>query len=327
MKQNPPYILVQLLFWCLTLLVAIIFIQIAGLPFMVDHLVMGPLMVAHFYIQSHLANKYLFQSFSRKGVLIMGSIGFLFGLLFLPFISTISPKLIHGGFWILLSVLIVLYLSLASVLFQGFKFALGQIKKQQTLEKEKIELELTLVRSQLNPHFLFNVLNNIDHYVRKDPQKASGSIIQLSSLLRYLLYETSKPKVPLAKEVTFLEEYIDLQKQRIQDGNVCTFKKTIADPDVMVVPAIFLPFLENAFSHCPLNQPGNFLYFEIVTGNETITFLSRNTRQQSVETQERSGLGLTLARKRLTLLYPDMHQLHIMETANHFSVELVLQTI
>jgi LytS/YehU family sensor histidine kinase len=219
----------------------------------------------------------------------------------------------------------VLHFSLSGVLFQGFAYSFSGRQREQQLENEKIELEMNLVRSQLNPHFLFNVLNNIDHYIRKDPDKASHSIIKLSSMLRYLLYESSQQIVPLNKEVAFLEEYIELQKQRIGQGNTCTFRKEISDPGLMVVPALFLPFFENAFSHCPLNQPGNFLYFELIGIPGKITFVGRNTRQMATAQSERKGLGLNLARKRLALLYPDTHQLHILETEHHFSIELVLE--
>lgn len=249
-------------------------------------------------------------------------LGSLTGSVTLVLIATLFPAT-PGIIWVVSSVIMVSGFSLSGLLFGGFRFLFTQRQIQQQLAKEKVALELQFIRSQLNPHFLFNVLNNIDHFVRKDPVKASESIIKLSSLLRYLLYETAQPTVPLEKEVTFLDEYIALQKQRLQETNTCTFRQSIKTPGLRVVPALFLPFLENAFSHCPLNQPGNFVYFDLVGTADTITFVSRNSRQIT-QVAERDGLGLALARKRLALLYPNTHELHILETDHHFSVELIL---
>jgi len=321
MNQRLAIPLIQVLFWGLTLLTMSLFVQYSR-PIRFPHVALLIIGVGTFYGQSWLAQRYIYRHFSRQGIGLMVGVSLVGCFLNVVMISSLmtAPSIV----WIQTGLALVLYFSLSGFLCQGFCVVISQRRQQHQLEKEKIELELSLVRSQLNPHFLFNVLNNIDHYVRNDPAKASQSIIKLSSLLRYLLYETAQSKVPLDSEVAFLEEYFDLQQQRVQTGTTCHFKKEITDPGLMVVPGLFLPFLENAFRHCPLNQPGNFVYIELVGQPGKITFISRNTRQLISPTSDREGLGLALAQKRLMLLYPNAHHLSILETDHHYSVELVL---
>lgn len=321
MKQHPVLILIQVVFWLTALLGSFLLIR-AYPPLFIWHIGVIGLALINFYGYSKLAYQSLGWGLSRSIWLQSIGLGSLTGSVTLVLVANLFPAT-PGVIWVIASLVLVSGFSLSGLLFGGLRFLFTQRQIQQQLAKEKVALELQLIRSQLNPHFLFNVLNNIDHFVRKDPVKASESIIKLSSLLRYLLYETAQPTVPLEKEVNFLNEYIALQKQRLQETNTCTFRQSITAPGLRVVPALFLPFLENAFSHCPLNQPGNFVYFDLIGTADTITFVGRNSRQITPVT-ERDGLGLALARKRLSLLYPNTHKLHILETDHHFSVELIL---
>lgn len=321
-KQRIILLVVQVFFWLITLLGMILIAQDHSTPLSIAHISLVGLMIINFYSYARLAHQSLERGLTRPIFLVVMGLSLLIGLFTLLLMANLFPGT-PGVIWVLSTLVLTGYGSLSGLLVGGLRFLFSQRQIQQQLAKEKIALELQLIRSQLNPHFLFNVLNNIDHFVRKDPLKASESIIKLSSLLRYLLYETARPTVPLEGEVSFLEEYIALQKQRLQETNTCTFRQAIRAPGLRVVPALFLPFLENAFSHCPLNQPGNFVYFDLVGTANTITFVSRNSRQIT-PVAERDGLGLALARKRLALLYPNAHELHILETDYHFSVELIL---
>lgn len=321
MKPRVALVLIQVLFWLITLL-SLLLLARAHSPLSLSHIGLLGLALIDFYGYAKLAHQSLSRGVNRSICLLAIGLSLLTGCFALVLSADLFPAT-PGIVWVIASLVIVSGFSLCGILFGGLRFSFTQRQIQQQLAKEKVALELQLIRSQLNPHFLFNVLNNIDHFVRKDPVKASESIIKLSSLLRYLLYETAQPTVPLEQEVNFLEEYIALQRQRLQETNTCTFRQAIRAPGLRVVPALFLPFLENAFSHCPLNQPGNFVYFDLVGTVDTITFVSRNTRQIT-PVAERDGLGLALARKRLALLYPNAHELHILETDHHFSVELIL---
>lgn len=323
-KQHAVLMPIQVVFWLTTLLSLLLLIG-AHPPLFIWHIGLLGLALINFYGYSRLAYQSLGWGMSRSIWLPGIGLSLLTGCVTLVLIANLFPDT-PGIVWVVSSLVVVSGFSLCGILFGGLRFSFTQRQIQQQLAKEKVALELQLIRSQLNPHFLFNVLNNIDHFVRKDPLKASESIIKLSSLLRYLLYETAQPTVPLEQEVNFLEEYIALQKQRLQESNTCTFRQTITAPGLRVVPALFLPFLENAFSHCPLNQPGNFVYFELIGTADKITFVSRNSRQITQAT-ERDGLGLALAKKRLALLYPNAHELHILETDHHFSVELILSLL
>lgn len=324
MKQRVALILIQVLFWLITML-SLLLLAREHSPLSLSHICLLGLAMINFYGYSRLAYQSLNVGVERSIWLQGIGLSLLTGCLTLILGAGLFPAT-PGIVWVVSSLVVVSSFSLSGILFGGLRFSFTQRQIQQQLAKEKVALELQLIRSQLNPHFLFNVLNNIDHFVRKDPVKASESIIKLSSLLRYLLYETAQPTVPLANEVNFLEEYITLQKQRLQETNTCTFRQAIRAPGLRVVPALFLPFLENAFTHCPLNQPGHFVYFDLVGTTDTITFVSRNSRQITPVT-EREGLGLALAKKRLALLYPNAHELHILETDHHFSVELILSLL
>jgi LytS/YehU family sensor histidine kinase len=211
-------------------------------------------------------------------------------------------------------------------MYQGFHYTFFQKRKEEQLKAEKQNLELNLIRSQLNPHFLFNVLNNVDAYVYTDPRKASDSIIQLSSLLRYLLYETAHPLVPVESEIKFIENYITLQRQRLQRPEKCMLKKEVTDSTKLIAPALFLPYIENAFVHCPVQDEDAFLSFSISSRSDKTVFTAQNTRMNGTPSYKETGkgLGLDLAKKRLDVVYPNRYSLHIVPAETVYIVELVI---
>lgn len=330
MKTKIAIILVHLLLWSAVLLMLAISIREPGLmphkKFVFALVTLGTGLFS-FYLQFYLSKRYIYKGFSSRwfllSVLSLAIISILYYLaLEMNFTNKANFSIEYPFYY---SLPVVLFFSISGIMFQGFHYTFIQRQKEQQLQAEKQNLELNLIRSQLNPHFLFNVLNNVDSYVRKDPQKASDSIIQLSSLLRYLLYDTAHSLVPLESEIKFIEDYIELQRQRLQHPEQCTFRKEIADCGKMIAPALFLPYIENAFVHCPVNDRGTLLNFGIKSKRETTVFTVQNTRTSTFSsTKEKGGLGMELAKKRLDVLYPNMYTLQILPTEALFTVELII---
>ena len=197
------------------------------------------------------------------------------------------------------------------------------VKEQET---ENLKTELLFLRSQVSPHFLFNVLNNMVALARKGSDQLEPSLIKLAALLRYMLYETSEEKVPLEKEVTYLKSYIDLQMQR--------FRKTmpvyvvLKEPDAAyeIEPMLLIPFVENAFKHGVTLEPDATIEIELSAAKGLLQLLVRNKYKCDAEEvkDKNSGIGLTNVARRLNLLYKDHHSLLINKSNGWFTVSLQL---
>jgi hypothetical protein len=331
MMTKIAIIFVHLLLWSAVLLMLAITKREPGIEFgkknifVVVTLVTGFL---SFYLQFYFSKRYIYNGFSFKW--------FLFGVLSLIaftllYYFALESNFANKGSYSLeypfyYSLPVVLFFSLSGIMYQGFHYTFIQRQKEQQLRTDKLNVELNLIRSQLNPHFLFNVLNNVDAYVHTDPHKASDSIIQLSSLLRYLLYETALTLVPVESEVKFIEDYISLQRQRLQRPEKCIFKKEVADTSKLIAPALFLPYIENAFVHCPVQDEHAFLSFSIMSKPNKTVFTAQNTRMNTRPSfkETNKGLGMDLAKKRLDVLYPNKYTLNIVPAETVYFVELVI---
>jgi LytS/YehU family sensor histidine kinase len=201
-------------------------------------------------------------------------------------------------------------------------------RERSQIEKEKMSSELSFLRSQMNPHFLFNTLNNIYSLAEKKSDKTGEAVLMISALLRYILYDSSGGKISLAKEIECLENYIAIQRLRISSKESVTiqFNVTGNRSDVLVEPLILLPFVENAFKHgVSYSQKCNVL-IEIGLENSTLKLHVYNTKKfnsQHRDTLEKDfGIGLNNVKKRLALLYPEHHELLIEETDEYFEVQL-----
>lgn len=191
-------------------------------------------------------------------------------------------------------------------------------------ENEFLKTELSLLRSQVSPHFMFNVLNNMVALARKKSDLLEPSLIKLSSLMRYMLYETNEEKVSLEKETDYLQSYIDLQQQRFSKKLIILVNMQTPDKFYEIEPMLLIPFVENAFKHgtgiieqaqidIKLSAENNFLYFKV----------SNNYDPVSVEIKDKaSGIGLTNVQRRLNLLYPGHHELKITKKDGLFVISL-----
>ena len=176
-------------------------------------------------------------------------------------------------------------------------------------EKAKnTEAELAWLKSQINPHFLFNTLNNISSLTQIDSDAAQNAIAQLSDLLRYAMYETNKPKVPLDGEVEFMRNYIDLMKLRCNEKTIVNYQLSIINDQFEIAPLLFVSLIENAFKHGVSSSRPSSIDIRLEQTDNQIVFTCDNTNYPKDDTDRSgSGIGLENTRRRLELMYPDSY--------------------
>lgn len=181
----------------------------------------------------------------------------------------------------------------------------------QQLEKEKLAAELKLLKSQINPHFLFNTLNNLYVLTLNHSTKAPLMVHKLSELMSYMLYDSNQSEVPLEKEIQYIKNYIDLEKIRYGDRLEVTINIYGNPEGIMVAPLLILPFVENSFKHGARNQLHNgWIHIDIEIEEGSLTLKVENSKPDFHDENKRtSGLGLSNVIKRLDHLYPNRHSL------------------
>ncbi len=202
-------------------------------------------------------------------------------------------------------------------------------RRTQQLEKEKLETELKFLRSQFNPHFLFNTINSIHFLIQKDPRMASETLSKFSDLLRYQLYECNEAQIPLKKEVHYLANFVALEKLRTNDSLSVSLDVSENVNGAQIAPFILMPFVENAFKHVSKGkQQSHFIRISLQQQEEQLQFWVENSREVGTasvrEAVHYGGIGLTNVRRRLALLYPQQHTLRIDEPGDTYSVHLTL---
>lgn len=214
------------------------------------------------------------------------------------------------------------------LIMRGFISSYNDIKLKEDLNKKNYEMELALVKNQINPHFLFNTINNIDVLIQKDPIKASDYLNKLSDIMRFMLYETKADKIALSTELSYLEKYIELQKIRSSNPSYVNYSIEGSSNNLMIEPMLFIPFIENAFKHTENKNLENAITIKITINNEMIIFECENKFTiNSQNKSEHNGLGNGLIEKRLLLLYPNKHQLNITTHNNIYKVKLTLNNV
>ena len=198
------------------------------------------------------------------------------------------------------------------------------VQKHKEQERERLQSELSLLRAQISPHFMFNVLNNMVALARKQSDQLEPSLIKLSSLMRYMLYEADEEKVSLEKEIEYLQSYIDLQQQRFGKKVQVTVDLHPADKAYTLEPMLLIPFVENAFKHGTGMIEDAQIDIELKAEKNILQFTVRNKfNPASVEIKDKtSGIGLTNVKRRLNLLYGKNHSLLITTNDNRFVVSL-----
>ncbi|RFM28240.1 sensor histidine kinase [Deminuibacter soli] len=193
-------------------------------------------------------------------------------------------------------------------------------------EKENLTTELSFLRSQISPHFMFNVLNNMVALVRLKSDELEPTIFRLSGLMRYMLYEADEERVPLSREVEYLQNYIDLQRQRIGSKVRLNVDMQLPPGPCDIAPMLLIPFIENAFKHGTGYIEQAFIDILLDVQGDVLYFTVRNRyNPASKEIKDKtSGIGLVNVRRRLNLLYGDEHTLVITDADNLFTVSLQL---
>jgi len=190
------------------------------------------------------------------------------------------------------------------------------------LEKHNLQTELNYLKAQINPHFFMNTLNNIHALIDLNTEKAKDVVIELSKLMRYVLYDSSYPYVSLKKEIAFLYNYIGLMKIRYTDDVDIQISVPDVIPDVKIAPLLFMTFIENAFKHGISYQSDSYIYAVVAIDNDKLSFMVENSCYSNMFQQQ--GVGLDNIKKRLHLLYKDSFTLHIEDTAEKYKVLLTI---
>jgi sensor histidine kinase YesM len=222
----------------------------------------------------------------------------------------------------------VLAMSIAAGFGTVFRIVTGWFEEMQnarTLEEEKLRSELMLLKAQVNPHFLFNTLNNIDSLIHTDQPKASEALIKLSSLLRYVIYDAVKDEVPLRLELEHMEGYIDLQRLRYSRNQSIRFEIN-GDPDSKrIAPVLFMPFIENAFKHTSAEGIASGLEIRFNIHENSIDFYCSNYLTLS-ENAGTGGFGLENVLKRLEIQYPGRYTLQTGSSDEKYITTLTILT-
>ena len=204
---------------------------------------------------------------------------------------------------------------------------LDEKKQMKDLEHQHLQEQLNYLKYQINPHFFMNTLNNIHALVEINPEQAQRAIEILSGLMRYVLYEANKPTAPLAKEVQFVRNYMDIMRIRYVDTVEVSLSLPDNVPDVLVPPLIFATFIENAFKHGVSYEQPSFVKISIETTGEHVCFSCRNSIRPKAEEGPKGGVGMTNAQKRLQLIYGEGYTLTALPSDGEYAVELRLPYI
>lgn len=234
----------------------------------------------------------------------------------------------HGALVSNLSEIIITLLMVgASTVISVAKKLQLETQMRQNLEKEKVSSELSFLKSQINPHFFFNILNSIYALAGTENHPAREAIYTLSHMMRYVLYDTKNNLTTLSKEIGFVEDYLKLMELRMTDKVQVIFEKPTVISDVEVAPMLFLPFIENAYKHGISGIYPSYIYIGIEQSGKTLQIEVRNSifENQTINKEESNGIGLMNTRRRLDLIYPDKYELSTNEDTLQMEYTVILK--
>ncbi len=203
---------------------------------------------------------------------------------------------------------------------------LSEEELRKDAEKEQLKTNLALLRHQVSPHFFMNTLNNIHTLIEMDAVKAQDAIERLSTLMRYLLYDSAQNTIELKKEIEFIRSFISLMQLRHSDEVEVKLMIPVQIPDIKIPPMLFISLLENAFKHGVSYPLKSYIYFEIQIHENTLNCNIKNSKHKTVTNpyDEYVGLGLENIKKSLSLLYENNYKLDIIDKENEFEVNLII---
>ncbi|MEZ4957854.1 MAG: histidine kinase [Saprospiraceae bacterium] len=217
----------------------------------------------------------------------------------------------------------------SSALIEIANFANKKTKEAADFRNEKLESEMKFLKSQFNPHFLFNALNNIYTLSVIKSDKTPDNLLKLSGMLRYMLYDCKAETVTLGKEITYLKHFIDLHLLKDSRGLNVDVHLDESRPNLEVAPMLFVPFIENAFKHSRIEDLENgWIKIDLTTFDDHVVFKVENSLSKEEFTKDKvGGIGLENVRRQLELMYPNQHELDIQQLAGEFRVCLKLQVL
>lgn len=302
---------------------------------------MDLLLVTSVYVVSHAMmyyiSQYVLSAFSfKKGQPWLFFMGYVLLAIFLSFVMYGVIYLILGDqmplyfgkeFLMVYSVFLISNLFMGGVLI-GIKSMIDK-SRQQKFEKERKQesllSELSYLKAQVNPHFLFNTINSVYVLIKMDPDKAAEMLIKLSDLLRSQLYDFSGDQISIEEELQYLENYIELEKLRRAHRVQVNFERRGDLSGFSIPPLLIIPFLENCFKHLSSNtDKPNLVNLLIEKKSSELSIELSNTFDPQSAPKEEGGIGLANVKRRLALLFPNQHQLEINKTAELFIVNLEL---
>jgi two-component system, LytTR family, sensor kinase len=351
--KRPVIVLLHTGYWVMYLLVLFFILlavtansniyQLRGFYYLMQDLFFSPF--ALFTLGTGLSGFYffyfvLFPKFLNRGkilaLILYGIASSLIASVLIQFImyAVFMPRIMVSGEWdsiagvtITMAFIVLVHGTIALVM-RGFISWYGDIKLKEELNRKNYEMELALIRSQVNPHFLFNTINNIDVLIESDAPRASAYLNKLSDIMRFMLYETKAGRTPLSKELAYIEKYIDLQKIRTSNTSYVSYTvKGDEEGNTLAEPMLFIPFIENAFKHSSNKKIENAIRISFDISKYRIVFDCENHYEKyEAPVPDHSGLGNELIRKRLMLLYPGRHTLDITEANGVYKVHLEIET-
>jgi len=239
---------------------------------------------------------------------------------------TYKAEYFYSSFFIVQIVAVTLFI----VIFVGMlRFAVDWFEleaKRKEVENEKLTAELNFLKAQINPHFLFNTLNNLYYLAYTKSDNTTEVIAKLSQMMRYMIYDSNHSKVPLNKEIEYMQNYISLERLRLNNQIPIIFELKGNTENVSIAPLIFITFLENAFKHgVSNNNPNAWVNISIeLKGDQCIYQVENSKLEDKAEAHEKSGIGLQNVQRRLELSYPGKHHLTMEEKSDRYLVKLNL---
>ena len=215
-----------------------------------------------------------------------------------------------------------------STLFWVFLESKRKEKEQLSLTNQNLETEMKFLKSQMNPHFLFNALNNIYSLSQQGNPNTSQLILKLSSMLRYILYETDDKKIPIGREVDYILDFVEFQKIKLEEEPNLEIDFQNIDRDRRIEPMLIFPFVENAFKHGNIDDTKNGrIVMRLQANGNHLSFFILNSKPRGHVSKDRAkGIGIENVRKRLAVLYKGRHQLKIEDKTDVFEVQLEIDT-
>lgn len=276
---------------------------------------------SHFFILTNYLNKKKYKAYFLRLIPIIMTAPIPFVL----FINLKDEQYRREWLSMLLGVMFV-FLTLSFLIRMAQNIIINALKQEQ-FKKQAINSELVYLKSQINPHFLFNTLNNIHTLVYTQAPSAPEAVMKLSSLMRYMIYESNAATVPLSSEIEYLQGFIGLQQLRYKSPDVVDFQVKGNIENCEIAPLLSIHLLENTYKHSPSKLETGDIKVRIEAKENQVVFSFQNPICDNKDNllEEPGGFGLANVQKRLEMLYPDNHQLDISETDEIYKVELKIK--